>query len=139
LDQPGLVEMIERAGLQVAVEDECLGARHFDRLVFEGGDPFESIAARYLTRWPCARMKGYDRRLSHLESLIDESGVNGIIAVQLKFCDQSGFDLPIIKARMEDRGVPLLIVENDYIQGSMGQLRVRIEAFAEMLEQAWVE
>jgi benzoyl-CoA reductase/2-hydroxyglutaryl-CoA dehydratase subunit BcrC/BadD/HgdB len=137
LDQPGLIGLLDRAGLNVVSEDECMGARHFDGLVSETGDPFLALAERYLLKWPCPRMKGHERRLERLDREMGEGGVQGVVAVQLKFCDQSGFDLPLLREHLERRGIPLLVVENDYGEGSLGQLRVRIEAFAEMLQQDW--
>lgn len=137
LDQPGLIRLIEEAGLTVVAEDECMGARHFDLDVPEEGDPFETLAERYLNKWPCSRMKGHDRRFMHLDYVMEEAGVQGIIALQLKYCDQSSFDLPLLKAHLEAKGMPFLIVENDYGEGSSGQLRTRIEAFAEMLHEPW--
>ncbi len=137
LDQAGLIRMMEEAGLDVVAEDECMGARHFDGLVKQGGDPYLALAERYLLKWPCARMKGFDRRLERLDAIMAEASVQGVIALQLKFCDQSGFDLPMLRAHLEQKGIPLLIVENDYGEGSLGQLRVRVEAFAEMLQQEW--
>ena len=137
LDPPGLIRMMEEAGLDVVAEDECMGARHFDGLVKERGDPYLALAERYLLKWPCPRMKGFDRRLERLDAMMGEASVQGVIALQLKFCDQSGFDLPMLRAHLEQKGIPLLIVENDYGEGSLGQLRVRVEAFAEMLQQDW--
>jgi benzoyl-CoA reductase/2-hydroxyglutaryl-CoA dehydratase subunit BcrC/BadD/HgdB len=137
LDQPGLIQMMERAGLDVVAEDECMGTRHFDGLVKEHGDPFLALAERYLLKWPCPRMKGFDRRWERLDALMGEAGVQGVIAIQLKFCDQSGFDLPMLRSHLEKKGIPFLIVENDYGEGSLGQLKVRVEAFAEMLQQDW--
>jgi benzoyl-CoA reductase/2-hydroxyglutaryl-CoA dehydratase subunit BcrC/BadD/HgdB len=138
LDQPGLIGLMEGAGLNLVVEDECMGARHFDGDVAEDRDPFQALAQRYLTKWPCPRMKGYGLRMARLDRVMAEAGVQGVIAVQLKCCDQSGLDLPLLKPHLEKKGIPLLILENDYVEGSLGPLRVRIEAFAEMLQEPWV-
>ncbi len=137
LDQPALIRMIQEAGLQVVAEDECMGARHYDGDVSEEGDPYLAIAERYLNRWPCPRMHGHKRRLERLGSLMDQARVEGVVALQLKYCDQCAFDLPLLKGHCEAKGVPLLVVENDYGEAGSGQIRVRIEAFAEMLQQPW--
>lgn len=137
LDQPGLISMIQGTGLEVIVADECMGARHYDGDVSEDGDPYLAIAERYLTRWPCPRMHGHKRRLERLDRLIEEARVEGVIALQLKYCDQCAFDLPLLKEHCEAKGIPLLVVENDYGEGGSGQIRVRVEAFAEMLQEPW--
>jgi len=135
LDQLQIIEMIEQAGMTVVADDHCGGLRHFDGLVREEGDLFLNLAERYLMRWPCSRMYSDP---SHFERVIDEvegSGAEGVIYVALKYCDHSGLDVPRIQARLKEKDIPMLYIENDYTVGGLGQLKVRIEAFAEMLRE----
>ncbi|KPK30028.1 MAG: hypothetical protein AMK69_04660 [Nitrospira bacterium SG8_3] len=135
LDQLQIIEMIERAGMTVVADDHCSGLRHFDGLVREEGDLFLNLADRYLMRWPCSRMQSDP---SHFERAIDEvdgSGAEGVIYVALKYCDHSGFDAPRIQAQLKEKEIPMLYIENDYTVSGLGQLKVRIEAFAEMLRE----
>ena len=135
LDQLEIIEMIEQAGMTVVADDHCSGLRHFDGRVREEGDPFLNLAERYLMRWPCSRMYSDP---SHLRRVLDEvegSGAEGVILVALKYCDHSGLDVPRIQARLKEKDIPMLYIENDYTVGGLGQLKVRIEAFAEMLRE----
>lgn len=134
IDQPRIIRMIEDAGLDIASEDTCTGLRHFEGFVSTSQDPYRALAERYLKRWPCPRMKGTDERFRWIDRKIDENKIKGVIFLWLKYCDQSGFDIPLLKKHLERRGIPLLILENDYTEGPMGQLKVRIEAFAEILK-----
>ena len=75
---------------------------------------------------------------SHLQRLvqeIDAKGANGVIYVALKYCDQSSFEVPLLQTNLKERHVPLLYIENDYTASGLGQLKVRIEAFAEMFTE----
>jgi benzoyl-CoA reductase/2-hydroxyglutaryl-CoA dehydratase subunit BcrC/BadD/HgdB len=135
LDQIQIIEMIEQAGMTVVADDHCSGLRHFDGLVREEGDLFLNLAERYLLRWPCSRMHSDP---SHCRRVIDEvvgSGAEGVIFVALKYCDHSGLDVPPIQAQLKEKDIPMLYIENDYTVGGLGQLKVRIEAFAEMLRE----
>jgi benzoyl-CoA reductase/2-hydroxyglutaryl-CoA dehydratase subunit BcrC/BadD/HgdB len=79
---------------------------------------------------------------SHLQRLIqeiDEVGANGVIYVGLKYCDQSGFELPRLQTKLRERHVPFLYIEHDYTATGLAQLKVRIEAFAEMLSNEFEE
>ena len=134
LDQPRIIRMIEEAGLVIISEDSCTGARHFEGLVSESGDPYHALAKRYLRKWPCARMKGTAERLEWIEKEIEDHAPAGLIFLWLKYCDQSGFEIPLLKPFLENKGLPLLVLENDYTERGLGQIRVRIEAFAEMLK-----
>jgi benzoyl-CoA reductase/2-hydroxyglutaryl-CoA dehydratase subunit BcrC/BadD/HgdB len=66
-------------------------------------------------------------------------GANGVIYVGLKYCDQSGFELPRLQTRLRERHVPFLYIEHDYTATGLAQLKVRIEAFAEMLSNEFEE
>lgn len=139
LDQIEIVEIIERTGMTVIADDHCCGLRHFDDLVSEDGDPYLNLAERYLNRWPCPRMQANPSHLQRLIQKIDEVGADGVIYVGLKYCDQSGFELPRLQTQLKERHVPFLYIEHDYTATSLAQLKVRIEAFAEMLSNEFEE
>jgi benzoyl-CoA reductase/2-hydroxyglutaryl-CoA dehydratase subunit BcrC/BadD/HgdB len=133
LDQIGLLKLIEDAGMEIVADDHCSGLRHFDENVSESGDLYYNLSERYLKRWPCARMQA---ERSHIQRFIEEvetSGAAGVVYVGLKYCDQSGYEMPRMQAEMKKRHIPFLYIENDYTKAGMNQLKVRIEAFAEML------
>ena len=139
LDQIEIVEIIEKAGMTVIADDHCCGLRHFDDLVSEDGDPYLNLGERYLNRWPCPRMQANPSHLQRLIQKIDEVGANGVIYVGLKYCDQSGFELPRLQTQLKERHVPFLYIEHDYTATGLAQLKVRIEAFAEMLSNEFEE
>jgi benzoyl-CoA reductase/2-hydroxyglutaryl-CoA dehydratase subunit BcrC/BadD/HgdB len=135
LDQLQIIEMIEQAGMTVVADDHCSGLRHFDRLVREEGDLFLNLAERYLMRWPCSRMQSDPSHFGRVIDEVDRTGAEGVIYVALKYCDHSGFDVPRIQAQLKEKDIPMLYIENDYTVSGLGQLKVRIEAFAEMLRE----
>ena len=135
LDQLQIIEMIEQAGMTVVADDHCSGLRHFDGQVREEGDLFLNLAERYLMRWPCSRMHSDPSHFRRVLDEVDGSGAEGVIYVALKYCDHSGFDVPRIQAQLKEKDIPMLYIENDYTVSGLGQLKVRIEAFAEMLRE----
>lgn len=135
LDQTGLIRLIEETGITVVGDDHCSGLRHFDDLVSEEGDVYFNLAKRYLKRWPCARMQSDPSHLQRLIQEVEAVDAKGVIYIGLKYCDQVSFDLPRLQEQLTERHIPLLYLENDYTEGGLGQLKVRIEAFAEMLKE----
>jgi benzoyl-CoA reductase/2-hydroxyglutaryl-CoA dehydratase subunit BcrC/BadD/HgdB len=133
LDQVGLLKLIEGTGMTVVWDDHCSGLRHYEELVPEEGDPYANLAKRYLERWPCARMHGNPSHLQRLAQEIEAVEAQGVIHVGLKYCDQASFDVPRLQVQLKKRHIPFLYIENDYTEGALGQLKVRLEAFAEML------
>lgn len=126
-------DLIEESGIMIVADDLCTGARHFDGLVDLSLDPLLGIARRYLRRRPCARMTGASARVDGLMNLADESGADGIIFLSLKFCDLVQSDLPRLQAAARHRGAPFLHIELDSPRDIDGQMKTRVEAFAEMM------
>jgi benzoyl-CoA reductase/2-hydroxyglutaryl-CoA dehydratase subunit BcrC/BadD/HgdB len=80
-------------------------------------------------------MKDAPKRFDHVLRMIDEFRVDGVIFYTLKFCDPFLFDVPLLKERLAEKGIPTLRLEGDYTPGTLGRVRTRIEAFIEMLRQ----
>jgi benzoyl-CoA reductase/2-hydroxyglutaryl-CoA dehydratase subunit BcrC/BadD/HgdB len=108
--------------------------RAFDGLVETNGEPMAAITERYLQRAVCpAKHAGINRRANDLVRLVAESRAQGVIFLFLKFCDPHAFDYPYLRARLDEAGIPSLLVELEEHTAADGQLRTRIEAFMEML------
>lgn len=128
-----LIEIVEEAGAVVVCDDMCSGSRYFERNVEEGDDPIKALSSRYLLKAPCARMKDTELRLERGKELLENFHVDGIIYQTVKFCDNHLYDFPVYREHFQDKGVPVLQIEEDIVGGNIGQIKTRIEAFVEML------
>jgi benzoyl-CoA reductase/2-hydroxyglutaryl-CoA dehydratase subunit BcrC/BadD/HgdB len=138
--EPGtLLEMVETAGGAAVVFDTCNGLLHYEDLVDETLDPAEALARRYLLKPSCARMPGVETRRERLAGLIQEYGIQGVIHHSLKFCDYSLFESPQLGDFLQGLGVPLLVLETDYVWGDSARLQTRVEAFLELVGTLPVE
>ena len=130
-----LVELIEQEiGARVVVEDHCTGFKPFAHTLPEEGDPFQALANGYLDQAPCARMKPLDDSLDFSSGLAEEYGVDGVVYVYLKFCACYGVSKLEFIERLQGRGIPVLEISSDYSQSDHGQLKTRVEAFIEVLQ-----
>lgn len=139
MHQPTLLEMMEQAGGSAVVIDNCQGWLHYDEFVPEDLPPFHALASRYLLRPSCARMPGFEDRLTRLGGMIREYRIQGVIYSSLKFCDYSLFEIPLVEKCLQESRVPFLSLENDYLWKDTGRLRVRLEAFLEMIRDDTVD
>lgn len=128
-----LIEIVEEAGAVVVCDDLCSGSRYFDRNVEKGNDPIQALSARYLLKAPCARRKATELRLERGKELLESFHVDGIIYQTVKFCDNHLYDFPVYREYFQEKGVPVLQIEEDIVGGNIGQIKTRIEAFVEML------
>jgi bcr-type benzoyl-CoA reductase subunit C len=135
LENPRIVDLVEECGASVVSDDLCTGTRRFWDNIVQDGEPLDALARHYLGRTPCPRMKDARRRFDHVLAMIDEFRADGVIFYTLKFCDPYLYDVPLLKARLAERGIPGLQLEGDFTPGTLGRVRTRIEAFIEMLRQ----
>lgn len=135
LDSLTFVRTIEELGGTVIADELCTGSRYFWDLVEEGADPLASLARRYLTHSPCARMRPIEHRFDHIANLVREYRVDGAISQSLKFCDIYGHSKPRLREELNRLGVPVLELDLEYDLSGLGQLRTRVQSFIEMLER----
>ena len=77
--------------------------------------------------------------LNELKHVLDTLRVDGVVYHVLKGQIELDFELPRIEALCERYGIPVFRLETDYQQQDVEQLRIRMEAFAEMLRQQNME
>lgn len=132
-DDTAFVNMVESVGATIVIDDHCTGTRYYWNKVEPGADRLGSIAKRYIERPACPSKDWPDRtRIPHIVSIAKDFGVQGAIVIQQKFCDPHELDIPAIKKALEAAGVPTLFLEFD-VTVPLGQFKVRVEAFLEMI------
>jgi predicted CoA-substrate-specific enzyme activase len=97
-----------------------------------GGDVFLSYAASLLSQLPCRRMADSSSR----RALFEDPALRGIMYHTIKFCDYYGMEYA---QAQRECAVPMARIETDYTRQSSGQLRTRVEAFAETIGGAAVK
>ncbi|MEK7848167.1 MAG: 2-hydroxyacyl-CoA dehydratase family protein, partial [Chloroflexota bacterium] len=133
-DDLAFLGLLDSLGLDVVVDEHCIGTRYFWSLTPDGADPIAAIADRLIAKPPCPNKDLVEkRRMAFLEEIARDFRVQGVIVMQQKFCDPHQWDAPDIKATMEKMGLPTLFLESDIVV-PVGQFRTRVEAFTEMLE-----
>ncbi len=126
--------LIEEAGAHVVQDDLCSGARTFRLMVREDLDPMEGLTERYFNSFFCPTK--YMGPRAHIETLLKEvqdSGARGVIFLFYKYCEAHFFDYPDLKLALESKGIPTLLLEVEDPSYSKEQLKIRIQAFVEML------
>ncbi|NWG01781.1 MAG: 2-hydroxyacyl-CoA dehydratase [Syntrophaceae bacterium] len=126
--------LIEEAGAVVVQDDICSGSRFFRLMVPEDTNPIEGLTGRYLASYMCPTK--YKGALAHIETLLREvqhSNAKGVIFLFYKYCESHFFDYPDLKQALESQGIPTLLLEVEDPSYSTEQLKIRIQAFVEML------
>ena len=132
-DDTTFVKMVEDLGADIVIDEHCTGTRYFWNEVEPQPDRLAAIAARYIDRPPCPSKDWPERRrVPHIMTLAQDYGVQGAVLIQQKFCDPHEFDMPAIADALKKEGIPSYNLEFD-VTLPLGQFKIRMEAFLEML------
>ncbi len=131
-----LHNIIETSGGVVVCEEMCTGTRYFENLVDETketvDDQIRAIAERYMNI-NCACFTPNTGRIDDIIRLAKEYDADGVIDVNLKFCNLYDTEGYFVERELKKAGIPVLGLETDYTDSDAQQLRTRISAFIEML------
>jgi benzoyl-CoA reductase/2-hydroxyglutaryl-CoA dehydratase subunit BcrC/BadD/HgdB len=127
-----IYDLADEFGAMIADDDMCSGHRYFSTQVAE--PTIEGVVRRYMNRPHCAakHRDNYSRQRYLLE-LAEKRGINGAIFFYLKFCDPHCFDYPDLKKALDGKNIPSQLIEVEQSLAPSGQLRTKMQAFAEML------
>ncbi len=99
-----------------------------------GGDPLQLIAEKYLSI-PCSVMTPNKGREALLRKMAKDFQVDGIIDLTWQSCHTYNVESYWMeKLCKETLGIPFLHLETDYSQSDLETLKVRIEAFLEIVQ-----
>jgi len=97
-------------------------------------DMLNAIADRYFTI-DCSCFSPNTERLDNIQELLAAYSVDGVIHNILQYCHGYNIEAGAIDNILKDQGIPSLKIVTDYSQEDAGQIRTRVEAFAELLDE----
>lgn len=136
-EQPPLevIRMIEAAGCDVVDDDFTLAQRWFTRNVPVTGDPVRALAESYVHHsvYSSVRHDTSHPRENGLAEKIRRSNAEAVIFLIAKFCEPAYFDFVLFKKKVEELGLPHLLIEFEEKLFTFDRLRTEVETFVESL------
>ena len=127
-----VVKIVEQCGADVVAFENCSGYKQAFQ-VAEDKDPLDALAEQYLST-PCSVMSPNAGRFALLDQMIKDFSVDGVIDLTWQACHTYNIEAFSVEAYIRKNfGLPTLHLETDYAESDTEQLRVRIEAYLEML------
>lgn len=121
----------------VVCEEMCTGTRYVENLVDESGETLEEmyrhLADRYLKN-NCACFTPNKARVEDVIQKAKDYHVDGVIDCSLSFCNLYETEQYGIGRALKEAGIPCLSITTDYADSDSEQLKTRIGAFVEMLD-----
>jgi benzoyl-CoA reductase/2-hydroxyglutaryl-CoA dehydratase subunit BcrC/BadD/HgdB len=131
-----VVALVEECGGLVVAMENCGGYKtvglHIDEE--DERDPLLLLAEKYL-KIPCSVMAPNSRRLQLLREMTSDFKVDGVIDLTWQACHTYNIESHQVAELMKNElNTPYLQLETDYSSSDREALRVRIQAFLEILE-----
>ncbi len=130
--------LVEEAGGIVAGDETCMGERGMWDPAVITDDSFDgmirALANRALRPCPCPSFADNARRIYRLKQLIQENRIQGVIYHVLRGCLVYDYEYKRIEEELGSLGIPVIRLESDYNEEDIEQLRIRIEAFIELIK-----
>lgn len=130
--------LIEETGGALVADETCMGERFlYDPLAvwdhsFDGY--MRAMATRSIRPCTCPTFWDSTTRIYRLKQMIKDHQVDGIVYHVLRGCLVYDFEYQLIEEEMGKLGIPIIRVETDYNEEDIEQLRIRIEAFVELIK-----
>lgn len=138
--RPELLAAIEGCGVVVVDDDLFTGTRYVSTDVAEGGDPVEALADWYLRRdatAPCpTRVKHRADWEDRLVDAVEASGAEGVIVLMVRFCEPHMLYYPELRKRLDERGIPHLLIETEHEGLPVETVQTRVEALLERIRRS---
>jgi benzoyl-CoA reductase/2-hydroxyglutaryl-CoA dehydratase subunit BcrC/BadD/HgdB len=130
--------LIEEMGGSLVADETCMGERflydptvvvdnNFDGLV-------RALANRYFRACACPTFSDNTQRIYRIRQMAAEHHVQGIVYHVLRGCLVYDFEYSVIEEVAGEMNVPIIRVESDYNEEDIEQIRIRIEAFIELIK-----
>ena len=132
--------LVEEAGGVVVGDETCSAERglidpvSLDDLSMNG--IIRSLANRYLRPCSCPTFINTQKRTYRIKKILLESEAQGIIYHVLRGCLVYDYEYAIIESVASELNIPVIRLETDYNEEDIEQLRIRIEAFVEVIKFA---
>ena len=130
-----LIRLLEEAGCYIVDDDFALGQNWFTGDVDTTGDPVRALADAYINRSVYSSVR-HDFRYPRWTGLADKlrrCEADAVIFLVAKFCEPAYFDYVPFKQKLEEMGVPHLLLEFEEKLFTFDRVRTEAETFVESL------
>ncbi|UCE39401.1 MAG: 2-hydroxyacyl-CoA dehydratase [Thermoplasmata archaeon] len=130
-------DIIEESDALIVADELCSATRALSNPVVVDENTkrgmIDAVIERYLFPCTCPCFSPNLERDDNLLNRIRDYKVQGVIFHVLKGCHLNALDATRIKGILEEEGIPMFTIESEYVMGDYQQIKLRLEAFLEMV------
>lgn len=129
-----VLDVIEECGAVVVGMENCGGLKTSSFLVSEDEEPMQALAEKYLNT-PCPCMTPNRARLDLIEQLAEAFSIDGVVELSWEACHTYHIEAYLVKEHVTGQlGLPYVQIRTDYSEHDTQQIKLRVEAFLEMMQ-----
>lgn len=130
--------LIEEMGGILAADETCMGERGLSDPAVVVDESFEgmlrALANQAIRPCSCPTFVNNTERIYRLRQMIRDYQIQGVIYHVLRGCLVYDYEYTLIEEELGKLGIPVIRLESDYNEEDVEQLRIRIEAFIELIK-----
>ncbi|MGI9100990.1 MAG: 2-hydroxyacyl-CoA dehydratase [Terriglobales bacterium] len=130
-----LIRLLEDAGCYIVADDLTLGQNWFAGEISSEGDPVRALADAYVnaSRYSSVRHDFRQPRWDGLAEKVRSHDAAAVVFLIAKFCEPAYFDYVPFRQKLDELGIPHLLVEFEEKLFTFDRLRTEAETFVEAL------
>jgi len=95
---------------------------------------FRALANQAVRPCPCPTFVNNSERIYRVKQMIQDYQIQGVIYHVLRGCLVYDFEYKLLEEELGRIQIPVIRLESDYNEEDVEQLRIRIEAFIELIK-----
>jgi benzoyl-CoA reductase/2-hydroxyglutaryl-CoA dehydratase subunit BcrC/BadD/HgdB len=128
-----VLDVIEESGGIVVAMENCGGLKTAGDRVDEEMEPMMALAEHYI-KIACPCMTPNQKRLDLIAGIVRDYRIDGVVELTWHGCHTYNVEAFLIKKCVNEQcQKPYIQIETDYMENDIEQIRVRIQAFLELL------
>ena len=131
-------DVIEKAGGIIVSEESCTGMRAISNLTKEEGNTVDELIENIVDRYfkiDCACFSPNDERIENIIDTAKKFKVDGVTNYALMFCAPFTTENYRVEQALAKANIPSLTIETNYSKEDTEQIKLRVEAFFEMIQK----
>lgn len=130
--------LLECLGAQIVGDETCMAGRLLYAPVVPAdlstSGMIRALAARYISSCTCPVFSQTEDRMNNIAEKVQRTGAEGIVYHVLHGCGPYDYEVYAVERLAGHLNIPILRVETDFSEEDTEQVRIRLEAFCEMIE-----
>jgi len=134
-DNQKLLDIFDQNGIAIAADDVAHESRSFRIDVSESGDPMTELAMQFASQDydPLLYDPEINKRPGYIAQLVKKSDAQGVVIIMMQFCDPEEMEYPSLKKKLDEAGIPSVVIGFDQQIKDFEQARTALQTFSDLL------